>query len=41
MDNRSNSRANTCQDKSDLTGGRYLLDTKANRATGQLVIHNN
>ena len=40
MDNRSNSRANTCI-KSRLLEAMYLLDKKPSRATGFLVIHNN
>ena len=40
LDNRGNSRANTCL-KSRLLEGMYLLDKKPTRATGFLVIHDN
>ena len=41
MDNRSNSRANTCVQSRLARGGMYLLDKKPIRATGSLVIHSN
>ena len=40
LDNRGNSRANTCK-KTRLLEGLYLLDKKPSRATGSLVIHSN
>jgi len=40
LDNRGNSRANTCK-QSRLLEGMYLLDKKPMRATAFLVIHNN
>ena len=41
LDNRGNSRANTCE-KSRLLEGMYLLDNKTNREQSRfLVIHNN
>jgi hypothetical protein len=40
LDNRGNSRANTCL-KTRLLEGLYLLDKKPTRATAFLVIHNN
>jgi hypothetical protein len=42
MDNRGNSRANTCAKSRLLRGGMYLLDSKPMRALpGIVVIHNN
>ena len=40
LDNRGNSRANTCV-KTRLLEGLYLLDKKPTWATSFLVIHNN
>ena len=40
MDNRGNSRANTCK-QTRLLEGLYLLDKKPIWATSSLVIHNN
>ena len=42
LDNRSNSRANTCiKPRLTCSGGVYLLDGNQCRATWILVIHNN
>ena len=42
MDNRGNSRANTCAKSRLSRGGMYLLDSKPMRALpGIVVIHNN
>ncbi len=42
MDNRSNSRANTCVKSQLLRGGMYLLDKKSMQVLpGYLVIHSN
>ena len=40
LDNRSNSRANTCK-KRDFWKGVYLLDQKPMLGNGSMVIHNN
>jgi hypothetical protein len=40
LDNRGNSRANTCY-KSQLLEGTYLLDPKPMRVTSFMVNHNN